>query len=250
MRLTRFLHLIYLALGLVGCATKVAGLKQSPTFTFDNIARGKISVGGVALTTAPLSEGHRASLGGILRTALLEERKEFTVLPVGTAASRLGSEYPKVLRELQEAGSLSEASLGLLRRKIRDSRYIAFARVENDEVSKDRHETASSDKEGKPIPGSERVIANAQRSVTASLLVYDLTNGEMAWSGTVTKSLTGSRQYDKEREIGLVSVIKAIKGDSNTQSPEEKYPFPEAPDSKQVLAKVFAGFAENFPEKD
>lgn len=249
MRFTWF-YLLVFGLWLAACATKVAGLKQSPSFTFDNIARGKISVGGVTLATPSGSEGERASLGGILRTALLEERKEFTVLPVGTVATKLGADYPKVLRELQEAGSLGEKSLSLLRSKIRDARYIAFARVENDEVTQDRHETASSDKNGRPIEGSERIIANTQRSVTASLLVYDLTNGEMAWSGTVTKSLSGSRQYDKEREIGLVSVIKAIKGDSSTQSPETKYPFPEAPDSKKVLAKVFEGFAENFPEKN
>ncbi len=246
----RSLWLCFLGLWLAACATKVAGLKQSPSFTFDNIARGKISVGGVASAISSESEGHRASLGGILRTALLEERKEFTVIPVGTVASKMGADYPKVLRELQEVGSLSDTSLGLLRNRIRDSRYIAFARVENDEVSKDRHETASSDKYGRPVEGTERVIANAQRSVTASLIVYDLTNGEMAWSGTVTKSLSGSKQYDKEREIGLVSVIKAIKGDTAAQSPDQKYPFPEAPDSKKVLAKVFEGFAENFPEKD
>ncbi len=244
-----FSGVLFLAV-IAGCATKVAGLKQSATFTHPALLNGKIAVGGVAAATETLDEGKRSTYSNLLRTALLEERKELTVLPVGTVINKVGpSQYQQMLAELQTSGLLSDKSLNTLKSKVADTRYITFARVENDEVNHDRNETANQDRNGKTIEGSEKVVTTARRDLTASLLVYDLKEGDVAWSGSITKSLSNTRQYDKERELGLVSVIKAIKG-SEQVSDAQKYPYPTAPESHKVLALVFEGFGENLPEKD
>lgn len=233
------------------CSTKVAGLKQSPTFTHPALMSGKIAIGGVAAATETLDEGKRSTYSNLLRTALLEERKELTVIPVGTVINKVGpSQYQQMLTELQTSGLLSDKSVATLKTKVPDSRYITFARVENDEVNHDRNETANHDRNGKAISGSEKVVTTARRDLTASLLVYDLKEGDVAWSGSITKSLSNTRQYDKEKELGIVSVINAIKG-SNTQVPDDqKYPYPAPPESHKVLAMVFEGFGENLPEQD
>ncbi len=233
-----------------GCATKIAGLKASPTFTHSAIESGKFAVGGVVSAHSTLDEGRRSSLAGLLRTAILEERKDYNVIPAGTLMNRLGSQYAVLASEIQSAGELSEKSLQNLKNKASGIRYVAFARIENDDVSNDRNETASTDRDGKLIPGSEKVVTRAERTVSVSLHIYDLKSSEVAWGGTVTKSLSATQQFEKEKELGLVSVIKAIKGDGANQSIDQKYPFPTAPDSQKVLARVFAGFAENLPEKD
>jgi hypothetical protein len=245
-----FIRMVLLVPPLVGCATKVAGLRSSPDFTYGNLTRGRILVGGVAVASGAVDEANRNSLAGLLRTALLEERKEVPVGPVGIVPQKLGKLYPTVVGEIELNGTLSEKSIEALRSKVTDTRYITFARVENDQVSQDRREVSNTDRNGNPIPGSAKVVTSAERAVTASLTVYDLKSGNIAWSGSVTKSLSQSREYEKEREIGLVTVIRAIKGDTANQTPEQKYPYPSPPETNKVLARVFAGFAENFPEKD
>jgi hypothetical protein len=238
------------ALAITGCATKVAGLKQSPTFTFPNITQGKMAVGGVAASSGILDEGKRTSYANLLRTELLEERKEYNIAPVGSVVNRLGRpQYQTIISELQNTGTISDQSLAVLRNKMADTRYVTFALIEHDEVTNDRRETSSTDKNGKVIEGSEKVISSAARNVTASLHVYDLKGGDVAFTGAVTKSLSDSRQYDKENEMGLVSVIKAIKGDAAAPT-DSKYPYPTAPDTMKVLAKVFSGFGENLPKAD
>jgi hypothetical protein len=239
-----------LALALTGCATKVAGLKQSPTFTFPSIAQGKMAVGGVAASSTLLDEGKRTSYANLLRTELLEERKEYNIAPVGSVVNRLGrQQYQTMMSELANTGSISDQSLSALRTKLADTRYVTFALIEHDEVTTDRRENSSTDKDGRVVPGSEKIVASAQRNVTASLHVYDLKSGDVAFTGAVTKSLGDSRQYEKERESGLVSVIKAIKGDGNDPI-DAKYPYPTAPDTMKVLSKVFTGFGENLPKPD
>lgn len=238
------------AVFVAGCATQVAGLKKSPTFTYPSIAKGKMAVGGVASASGTMDEGKRSSYANLLRTALMEERKEYNIAPVGVVINKLGSQYNTVINELQTTGSLSDKSVALLKAKVPDVRYVSFARIENDEVNSDRNERSETDKDGKTIPNSQKVITTSQRAVTASLNIYDLQTGEVVWTGSVTKSLSNSHQFDKEKENDLVSVIKAIKGDNISTSVDQKYPFPTPPDSSKVLSRVFVGFGENLPEKD
>lgn len=236
---------------LSGCATKIAGLKQSPTFTHQAITSGKIAVGGVVSATAILDEGRSTTYSNLMRTQLLEERKDYNVAPVGVLVNKVGrAGYQALAAEMQSTGTLSDASVALLKRKMPDTRYVAFARIEHDEVNHNRNESSQTDKNGQVVPGSERVTASSERQVSASLHIYDLKAGDVAFTGTVSKSASDSRSYEKEKDLALVSVIKAIKGDETTHGEDQKYPFPPAPDTTKVLAKIFAGFGENLPEKN
>src|SRR5262249_46244012 len=148
-----------------------------------------------------LDEGRQTTYANLLRTHLLEERKEYPLSPVGNVMNKLGrTQYQGIMHELQATGSLSDQSVTTLKNKLPDMRYITFARIESDEVSNDRRETSNTDKNGKVVEGSEKVVSSAQRNVTASLHIYDLRNGEVAFTGAVTKVLSDSRQYDKEKE--------------------------------------------------
>ncbi len=241
--------LAVIGLALTGCATKVAGLKQSDTFTFPAVVGGKMAIGGVTSATANLDEGKRSSYATLLRNSILEERKEFNVEPVGTVINGTGANYARLMEEYRTTGSLSDQSLGLLREKLPRTRYVAFARLENDDVLNDRSETQQTDKKGRPIEGSGKVIAKSERNVTAAIVVYDLKENNAAWTGSVTKSLTNTQQYNRLQELGVVQLVKAIKGDGDA-SMDQKYPFPAAPETHKVLAKVFEGFGENLPKAD
>src|SRR5579859_3879678 len=101
-----------LGLAYVGCATKVAGLKQSNTFVYPSIVQGKIAVGGVTSAVDTLEESRRNSLANLLRTELLEERKDYNVIPVGTVANKLGkSKYNEILEAFRLDGIVNEAHL-------------------------------------------------------------------------------------------------------------------------------------------
>ncbi len=242
-----------MALGLLlaGCATKITGLKQSPSFTYAAVHGGKLAIGGVAAAFDTLDEGRRTSYANVMRNALLEERKDYEIAPVGTLMNRLGrTQYQGLISEMQSTGMLSDRSVSNLKAKLAGIRYAAFSRIENDEVHTDRSESSSTDKNGNIVPGTEKVTSSTTRTVSASMHVYDLQTGELAFTGTVTKSLSDSRSYAKEREMGLVTVIKAIKGSDGQNSQDTQYPYPNAPDTGKVLARVFAGFGENLPKKD
>jgi hypothetical protein len=232
------------------CATKVTGLRQSDSFKYPTIITGKVAIGGVTSVMEDFPESKRNSLGNLLRTQLIEERKEYPVLPPGAIASKLGSaKYNELMLEYKNTGLLTENWFKVLKEKLGGNRFVAFARIENEDTNQDRNEVDRTNDRGQVIPGQGTVVTTSTRSVTATLSIYDLQTSEVAWSGQVTKTLRNTKEYEKDNELGLVSVIKAIKG-TQEQGDEAKYPYPKPPDTNKVVAAVFAGFAENMPKKD
>lgn len=230
------------------CATKVAGLKQSSHFDYANIIQGKILVGGVTSVMDDMEESRRNSVANLLRTELLEERKDYNVIPAGALSNKLGkAKYHEMLEAYKTEGMLSDVWIQALK-KASPQRFVAFARIENDNVINDRNEVSDRNDKGEVIPDTARVITTSRRTMSASLNIYDLQANEVAWSGSVTKSLSAQQEFARQKEIGLVSVIKAFKGASE-QPDSERFPYPTAPDVNKVLAKVFEGFAENMPKK-
>ncbi|MBY0369463.1 hypothetical protein K2X33_02180 [bacterium] len=234
----KFLSALALVATLTACSTKIHGLRQSPSFSYVNLVNGKLVIGGVAESAGPLDEGTRSGYSALLRDALQENGKEYPVSSVEVVMEKLGLQYDRIVNELQQVGSLSDESLRTLRRALPDTRYVAFARIENNEVTTDRSETQD----------SEKIVATANRNVTASLNIYDLELAEIAWSGTVSKTMGSSRQYTREKERGFARVLTAIKG-PYTSAAEQKYPYPPPPGTQQVLTKVFEGFGEHLPTR-
>ena len=244
-----FFPFLIVSIVLCSCATRIAGLKQSESFVYSNVLSGKVGVGGVTSVMENLEDGRKSALANLLRTELLEERKEYNVVPSGTLAAKIGkAKYGQVMESYKAEGVLTDESLALLKPAATVSRYVAFARIENDNVSNGRSEIPDRNEKGEAIPNSGRISTSTKRTMTASLNIYDLQNGDVAWSGSVTKSATNTQEYDRQHEMQLVSVIKAFKGEAR-ESDAEKYPYPSAPEANKVLAKIFAGFAENMPKK-
>ena len=239
------------ALGLAGCATKVTGLKQSESFQYQNVLNGKIAVGGVVSAIDELKTKQQMTYGNILKRQILEERKDFNVASPGLVRRKVGkTAYKNMLVELQDNGSLSPNTIANLKEKVPGKRYIVFARIESNDTDKNRQQIEKTDKEGNGT-GAYRITTSARRTIIAQMQIVDLLEKNLAWSGSVTKTLSNASNFDKRRESGIVSLVKAIKGDGeNADKLDKMYPYPALPKTKAVLAKVFNGFAENLPEED
>ncbi|MBI4042327.1 MAG: hypothetical protein HY391_02515 [Deltaproteobacteria bacterium] len=237
--------LIFLALFLSSCATKVLGLKQSSNFTYSAIMDGKIVVGGVTSALGPLEEGKSVSLANLLRTSILEERKSFSVGSVGGVMNRLGSPlYLQISNEFRMNAELSDESQKRLSKVFSDYRFVVFARIEEDEVTQNRREESTTNDKGETL---EKVIATSTRTITALLTVYDLRLNEIAWSGSISKN--GMNQNEYKKAMGLIMVIEVIKGGPETTD-DRMYPYPKPPADTELLERIFEGFAENLPKKE
>ena len=243
-------HLLLLCLFLlVSCATKVKGLTKSESFTYNSMMNDKMAVGGIVHTTDTWKHKSKVSYGNKLRAEIVEEVEGVKVSSAGATAKKLGRKaYTKVLNEIEEDGVLSQATIGLMKKKMKGRRYVIFGRIENDDISKNRRQYEETNSSGEKT-GRENVDATTTRKMDVSFTVVDLMKGETAWNGMITKSSQKKSTFAVKKELGLVSLVKAIKG-SEEQSAADKYPYPKAPNASTILVQTFKGFAENLPEQD
>ncbi len=242
----KLLVLALAMLSLVSCATRVKGLQKSDSFTFANVQSGKIIAGGVVHSTEDWKNKTKINYSNRMKTQILDEREEFKVSNAGILVKKIGKKgYAKVISEFENDGALSEKSLSLLSSKIKGRRYVVFAKVEGDEVMKDRTNNEKTDSNGKKT-GRTVIETKTTRKVDVNFTVIDLVDKNVAWSGMISKSKYKSLKYEKEN--GLVSLVKAIAGSDETTN--DKYPYPKAPKLSMVLDMAFEGFAENLPEED
>lgn len=234
------------------CATHVEGLKTDPSFTYAAVVSNNLMVGGVtsALTTLPPAERNRS--GGILRREFLDEREDIRVLPAGTLAQSLGTDaYNALLDDYRLYGQLSETRLGDLRNKVKDARYLIFARIESDEIENERTESSVYDKKGKVVEDKKKIKLCTKRTVSASMNIYDLTTGIQAWSGTVEKYDSRSREFETSEYEWTADLAEVIMEGVTGEDIERSKPgFPAPPSMDKMMARVFEGFAENLPEKE
>jgi hypothetical protein len=236
--------------GLLGCVSGGAGVLQRDSFQYPAILSGRLAIGGVIARGEPLEQEHRTKLAELLRSQLLEERHDYPVTPVEEVFSRLGPlKYQQMLSDYETKGILSRDWMTVIKSSLGNQRYLSFAQIENNQVTLDRNETASTDEHGEIVPGSERVITTSKRTLTATLNIYDLEAGELVWSGAFTRSLENQKSYAKDLAFDFVSALKSGKV-SDPESESRKYPYPKAPEVSQVLTKVFQSFAERLPKAD
>lgn len=237
---------------ITSCATHVEGLKADPSFTYAAVVSNNLLAGGVtsALTTLPPAERNR--LGGILRREFLDEREDIRVLPAGTLARSLGTDaYDALLDDYRLYGQLSETQLGDLRNKVTEARYLIFARIESDEIENERTESSVYDKKGKRIEDKKKIKLCTKRTVSASMNIYDLTTDIQAWSGTVEKYDSRSREFETS-EYEWIDVLADVilEGVTGEDVDRSQPGFPAPPSMDKLIARIFKGFAENLPEKE
>lgn len=231
------------------CATKVEGLFVSDAFKVATIKKGNIVVGGVVSGVKKISHNERAKYANVLRAQIMEEREYYKVKPVNYFISAVGTKNYQNLMKKYRASGFDSNTLKELSGKLEGVRFLALAKIDSNETAKDRSETSEKkvkDSKGKTkiVPGE--IVKNHKRTVFVTMHVYDLKNFDVAFTGTVDKSETNSRSYEKNLISNIVSIVSAVKGEEE----DKRYPYPNAPSTQKVLTKVFIGFAENFPEEE
>ena len=233
---------------LTGCVTNVAGLVKSKDFTYSNVTSGRITIGGVVDVNKPLDTGEANSLAQLLKTAIIEERPNLRTLPTTMLKSELGGEkYNQILESNQKEGEVGPQVLKLLKGYSR-SRYVVFALMDQNDVDKNRQERIVTDDKGNDT-GRSKITTTAERRVAVQFRVVDTSTGTISWSGSINKTERNAQEFQKREKGALVAMIEAASGSEDNRSADERYPYPEPPKLRLVLAKVFEGFAENLPEE-
>ena len=233
--------LFAVVLAMVGCGPRITGLTVDPSFTAKSLSQGKIAVGGVASALGDLDEGSSITYGNSLRNQIIEKRENLKVTPVGAVASQMGkAEYKKLIDDFGRTGAIGPDGLNRLRDTIQSVRYFVFARLEQDDVIKNRRRETVRDKKGKII--SKSMLARVTRTVSATVSIYDVLSGKTVWSANLSSNKINQSKYDIS--TGLLSLVEAVQG----KTEDEKFPYPDAPTIHTMLATVFSGVGDNLPK--
>lgn len=220
-----------------GCGTKVIGLRSDPSFTYQTLSSGGITVGGVTSLVGADDLATQQQMANQLRVSILKERSDIAVQPGAELLRALGEEaYDDLLWSYRLSGEIAETWLEQLwLAAAGDVRYVIFARIERDETVRDRVVARDSS-------DVEVTTFNISRSVGISFLVYDLTlaNGASVWSGSIDKTEKKSRVHRERGDI-FTSVVEAVLG-------LNKSGYPSPPEFSKLSREVFEGFADNLPE--
>ena len=249
----RFVPAFILMLALTsGCATTIRGLKHDPSFTFDSVKASGLYVGGVVSATAELAPGEITTFSSILRSGFLDERKDIYVHDPAAFTSAVGIERrAAMLSEYKNAGVVSTRWLDEIRSKIPAARYVIFARIEDDAVTRERrkedvYNEKEKDKDKRKLIG-QKIKTEATRRMSVSLSIYDITAGAFVWGGSVEKSRSDSRQYETRLDDNTAILLNTINRVLNEE--DKIYPYPPYPAQRDVLSSIFMGFAENLPKQ-
>jgi len=241
---------------LAGCKTPVVGMQQHVSFTYDNVMQGQLVVGGVVSTVGELTDIERIRYSDILFREFIDEHKGIQLIRAGSLVKAMGAaRYQQWLDNYMLTGVLDKRDTALIRQSFPHARYLILSRIELHDVTQSHSETETdvADSEEDRKKGEFEFVRvdvslNTSRQMGASLAVYDLQQGLLAWSGyisdTDTNANSSSRTFDKHNrwreELADAFIHALIDDDANS--------YPAAPPSESLLAGIYAGFAENMPE--
>ncbi|MDH5717555.1 MAG: hypothetical protein OEZ22_07935 [Spirochaetia bacterium] len=225
-----------------GCGASMKGVRVDKSFTYQSVVSSQMVVGGVTSVISDIQLDESNMLSNLLKTYFLERRENYKLMPTGVVSNKLGEKpYKDLLEEYKNNGALSEKSINVLREKTNGVKYIAFVRIESDDITKSRNEI-------KVKKSADQMESKVTRSVSVSMTIYDINSNIIAWSGTGSTSKTNTSKYDIETDNALVALVKVAAG-TKEKSIDEKYPFPQEPNLKDVLERIFDTFADNMPEE-
>lgn len=234
---------------LFSCATKVTGLEKAESFNFNNVKNGKMIVAAVTHSEDKWKFKDVVKETKSFKRQILEERNDLKVADSVKLVKSIGKKnYSKLMKEYDDNGFISDKTKKYLMNKVKGFRYLTFAKVDSDNISKFRKEEDQTDGNGKKT-GKTSMVSTVQRNISANINVIDLTDGKNVWSGSIAKDAKATLSYNVKKDGLIMGIVKAVNG-TEEQGPDVKYPFPKAPSLKGILAKVYKGFAENLPEED
>ncbi|MGA0164407.1 MAG: hypothetical protein ACO3LE_09240 [Bdellovibrionota bacterium] len=245
MRLSFYLTSLAFVLTATACTPKLSGLQISEAFTAQNVLNDRMIIGGVVSGETNLPPAKISSYSNMLRSAFMDERKEYATLPYGSFVGSLeADETKRVLDEYQKTGSLSDKTMKMLADKIDRARFFVMARIIRDQVK-----TGQSEKEGYYEKDSDgnlkwrnpQVNSWSEREALVSIDIFDLQRRNLAFSGMIEESKKKDKTYTLSTLGAIRSIVSAARG-------SDPYPAPPAPAIETILPNVFWAFAANLPE--
>jgi len=256
-RFTKSIALFSLAL-LSACTTPVIGLLKDPGFTYPAILSGHMAIGGVTSSLEPLDSWERSLYGRILLDRLQKKRQDYSVLSSERVARAMGVDaHNEMLDQYRESGAVPDVFLKKIDQNIKDARYVIFARIEGDDVERNIEEeierfVTKRDKDGKPLEETSRVKEKyvTTRTVSVSFAVYDLESDTPAWSGVIIEGASRTNVYsdsNDSQDNSNDSFWRQLFKSMLLKAPSRHRYHPNPATLREVLIKVFSGFAGNMP---
>lgn len=234
---------------LLGCSTTatpplVSSFKFDESLTHEAIVAGKIGIGGVVSVVDSPDRTVATTYGHLLRTALLNQRADFVVLPADQVRRGIGTDcHQMILEEYAQADGSSLPSLKEVQAIADECRYIVFARIIDDEVAETYREYTETDwEQGSPEEGV-RVKLITTRHITASIDVYDLVTANSVFHSTMDTSESVSKEYSKTQDKNIGETFLRIPVHAFVQTALQ----PKPPSTERLLGKLFVAFAKNMP---
>lgn len=244
--LSLLLSLIFLLL--CACAPRMAGLQHDESFDYNAAVAGGIAVAGVTSTFAEFPPDQQNQLAEIFRRTIIDEREKYRLLSPGVLGQKLGKEYPDVLEQFRASGALGLTELSVLQKSNIPARYLLMTRIEKHSNSQDREESAVYNDKGKET-NKAQVSLQSIAEVAAFASIYDLKRGVSVWSGSLTQRKTNENTFETYRGGSLEKMLKDTAVGVLLGNEAAGREYPEEPRFKDVVAKVFRGFAANLPKK-
>lgn len=245
----RLVALLVASTLLSGCATKVEGLFVKDDFKAPQIQRGGMVAGGVIAEPGKFDLLQSNNFSNSMVAGIQSKREYIRINPSSTLINAAGkAQYTEIMNQFA-TGDLDQATLGKVGAKLKGTRYLALAKIDANNTEKDRVETQAQqikNKDGSSYWQPGKITKSHKRSLIVTMVIYDLESKSVAFTGQVRKTSENSKEYEKNLASLIVSVVNAAKD----KSEEETYPTPEAPQTRDVLQDVFAGFGQNLPKVD
>ena len=251
---TQPLALVTAIVLLAGCATKVEQIHIDPAFTHSALVAGKLGIAAIVARGGSLSEQDRSVFGEMLRAAIESERKRLKVSGPGETANLLGAEkYEQLLSFYTKSAMLDSQWLAELKEYIKNKKYLLFAIITQDEISRTSHTRTDEirDAKGKVVKSKNYLVRETSRVLHVITSIYDLTTGQFPWSSSISseesnkfENLIVPEQEQKNPDFKEV-VMDILMATSETSTGAET--FPQPPSRFELLKNIFLAIGENLP---
>lgn len=218
-RLARFGALVLLSVA-GACTWDAANQVGTGRFNADMLRDGGLIVGGVTARDATQSEDRRLARGRLMGEAFRMHYPDMAVVTVESVHRALGrSMFGQMHDSYRFHGTGGAVFMNALADRFPDTRYVAFARIEDAQVERRRHRPAS----------GTGIELHTLRAVTVSMRLFDLHNRQtLVWAAALQ---------------GADSAGRRVTGDFSEDALEPLYPDPPpvATVMEQVLNRMIAG---------
>jgi len=247
-----------LSLLLCACITPVDGLHKEQSFHYANVIEGGMLIGGVTATSKRLSPQVRRYYAELLRQSFQQKRPNYRLQGAGALENNLGYDtYHRLLDDYRNSRDVSVMMLKTLMQGMSPSmRYVVFARVERDDVTKQRftHEEAVYQSNGDDSSSDHSDVTTlaytnrietwqTKRTLAVALQVYDVEQLLLVWRGSVNKTGIRTNEYTDQIYPYEHPALVKLNG-------IETRHYPTIVSTGRVLQWVMEGFGENMPRRD